>query len=334
MSRSARHALLGAVLACGLVLSGCASGGPRPPADPARPDAGKRIVYSGAQNADAYIAIACGVKERARDLGVSIDVQSPPQFTAAAAAPVINAAAAGRPDGMIVSPADANALAAPIAGVKAQGIPVVTALNTLADPAPLAAQVLADDEAGGRRSAELVAEHLAGRPGKVALLTYTPGKSVPADSRARGFEAGIRNVPNVQYLGPQIVGIDPSASTAVMNAVLARDPDVTAVVASFGRSGDGAAAAIRQRGPGSAPVYLVTFDSYAGVVDDLHRGEVSALIDYDLPGLGRIALDRVLAAGAGRPVTPKTSQPPIVYTQQTIGDPAVAPALQATPCPV
>jgi len=117
-----------------------------------------------------------------------------------------------------------------------------------------------------------------------------------------------------------------------MSAILAREPDLDAVVATFGRSGDGAATAIRQRG--GEDVFLVTYDTNAGVVEALRRGEIDALIDYNLPALGATALDQVLAAGAGEPVEELVKLPPTVFTQANIDDPELAPALQATPCPV
>jgi hypothetical protein len=50
----------------------------------------------------------------------------------------------------------------------------------------------------------------------------------------------------------EIGGINAQESTAKMAAILARDPDVAAVVATFGHSGDGAATAIRQHGSGGS----------------------------------------------------------------------------------
>jgi hypothetical protein len=70
------------------------------------------------------------------------------------------------------------------------------------------------------------------------------------------------------------------------------------------------------------------------VVEALRRGEINALIDYDLPKLGGMALDQVLAAGNGEPVQELVTLPSMVFTQGTIDDPEFASALQATPCPV
>jgi ABC-type sugar transport system substrate-binding protein len=327
MSRRPFGSLLGAA-ACTIVLAACGTAGSGSAGSPT----GARVVYSGAVTDDAYAAIACGVKGRAEELGVTVDVQSPPEFTAPAQTQTINAAIAGNPDGLIVSPADANAMAAPLAGAKARDVPVVTALNTLADPTPLSSQVLADEAAGGIRSAQLVADRLAGKPGKVAVITFTPGRSTPADTRWHSFEQEIAEYPNITYLGPEIVAtVDPQEATAKMNALLAREPDLTAVVATFGRAGDGAATALRQRGQ---TMLLVTYDTNAGVVAALRRGEISALIDYNLPEMGRRALDQVLAAHSGQPTNPTTKLPPMVFTQATIDDPATATALQSTPCPI
>lgn len=310
------------IAACGQAGGSAGSGASR----------GKHFVYIGGEQDAAYTAIDCGVKLEARKLGANVSTQYPTDFTAASMTPVFNSVMAGKPDGIIISPSDANAMYAPVAKAKAQGIPVVTALNTLARPDPLASQILSDEAAGGREAADQIANRLGSSGGKVATITFTPGKSVPADGRWHGFESEIKKYRNINYIGAEITDISADTATQKMNAILSRDPDVKAVVATFGIAGVGASTALRQRG--AKDLYLVTFDTGAEQVEQLKAGTVSALIDFDLPQQGARALDQVSAAATGGSVQKVTKLPPHVYRPDNVGAPQNQGALQATRCPV
>lgn len=338
-SRSRAVALAAVTAALCAVAAGCGSsskpsstsGAANASSNSGKPEAGKTFVYLGASNDPAYLSIACGAKLEATRLGAQLTAQYPTAFTAAAQTPLVNSVIAGKPSGLIISPADANAMYAPLVQAKTQGVPVVTALNTLTKPDPLASQVLADETAGGAESADLVAKHLGARGGKVAMITFTPGQSVPADTRWHSFEQEIKKYPKIQYLGAQFTDITPQTATQKMDAILARTPDVKAVVATFGIAGGGAATALRQRH--AQGVYLVTFDTRAEGVADLKSGTIAALIDYKLRLLGAQAVDQAVAATTGKPVRKIVELPPTTFTKANVSAPAYKQYLQETPCP-
>ncbi|WP_462185898.1 substrate-binding domain-containing protein [Frankia sp. CcWB2] len=220
---------------------------------------GLRFAYIGAVEDPAYYAIACGAKIKAGKIGATVTVQYPKEFSAAAMTPILNSVLADKPDGLMISVADANAMYAPLSKAKAQGIPIVTALNTLTKKDPLASEVIADEAAGGRLSAELIAKHLGIEGGKVAGLGFTPGVSTPADQRLHNFESEIKKYPNIDYLGAEITDVSPQTATVKMNAILARDPDIKAIFTSFGIAAQGAVTALSQRN--KSGVYVTSFDT-------------------------------------------------------------------------
>lgn len=334
-SRPTLRRLLAAVtLASAAALTGCGSEGSDNNATSvdgkaATADAkGKKFVYISGVNDAAYNAVYCGVQQAAQRLGVQVRKQDPTEFSPAAQTRAVNAVIASKPAGIVISPNDANAMLAPLQRAKAQGIKVVTALNTLNDPAPLASSSVFDEEAGGKAAADYLGKASQGKKVKVALITFKPKASLPADTRWRAFEDRIKTFPNIDYLGAEFVQeVAPSAATPVMNAILSRHPDVWGVDVTFGVAGQGAAAAIDQRGK---DVKLTTYDpGNPGVAKALRSGTITAAVGYGTRKLGVSALEQAYNAVSGKPVTKRITFPPVVFTKQT----ATPQAINATESP-
>jgi ribose transport system substrate-binding protein len=261
---------------------------------------------------------------------VSFSTQEPAEFTPASQTPVLNAVVAQHPKGIIISPNDAKAMYPPIMQAKEAGIPVVSALNTLDDAAPLASQSISDETAGGRAAADEIAKLAGGRHVDVAVITYKPGASIPADTRWHSFESEIKKYPNIHYIGPQFMNdLDPSSATQLADGLLSRDPNLFAIDGTFGFAGQGAATAVHQRG---AKTQVVTYDSDAGSINDLKQGLVKAVIDYDQPAVGAFAMQQVFNAANGKPVQKLYEHKPIVYTRANMNDPQLRGTLDTTAC--
>lgn len=278
--------------------------------------AGKEFVYVSGVNDAAYNTVYCGVKGEAKRRGVQVSKQDPTAFSPAAQTSTVNAVIASKPAAILISPNDANAMLAPLKRAQAQGIKVVTALNTLTDATPLSASAVPDEQAGGKAAADYLGKASAGKKVKVAVITFKPKASIPADTRWHSFEDQLKKYPNIDYLGAEFVQeVSPAAATTVMNAILSRHPDVWGVDATFGAAGGGAATAISQRGKN---VKLTTYDPGAPVVaDGLRSGKITAAVGYGTRKLGVSALEQAYNAVSGKPVTKQITFPPVVYTKQT-----------------
>lgn len=292
-----------------------------------------RFVYLSAPLGDPnYASVACGARIEAERLGVTVEHQESQDFTAASQIPVLNSVVATRPDGILISPTDAEGLIAPLAQVTERGIPVVTAVNTLNETSGVAAQVLVDNLGAGRSAARFIAEQADGREVSVAVLSFNAGQSRAADDEWRGFEEEIANYPNVTYLGPQFVGSDAASSTEAMNALLTQEPDLFGVFTAFGASAQGILASVRQRG-----VEPVIVSGYAAataeVVDALRSGEMAAIVDFPFRDVGAAAVQQSLAAATGEPVEQTVSFESILYTRDSFDDPEQAGNLGAVHCP-
>src|SRR5689334_9988459 len=71
------------------------------------------IVVTHGQASDPFWSVVKkGVDQGAKDMGVRVDYQAPPTFDMVAMSHLIDAAVAAKPDGLVVSIPDANALSA------------------------------------------------------------------------------------------------------------------------------------------------------------------------------------------------------------------------------
>src|SRR4051794_20345952 len=85
------------------------------------------IVVTHGQPSDPYWSVVQkGVAQAGKDMGVQVEYQAPIKFDMVAMAQLIDAAVASKPDGLVVSIPDVNALGKSIKAAIAAGIPVIS----------------------------------------------------------------------------------------------------------------------------------------------------------------------------------------------------------------
>jgi len=91
------------------------------------------IVVTHGQAADPFWSVVKnGVDQAAKELGVRVEYRAPQTFDMVRMAQLIDAAVAAKPDGLVVSIPDANALGRSIQAAVRAGIPVIS-INSGAD---------------------------------------------------------------------------------------------------------------------------------------------------------------------------------------------------------
>lgn len=149
-----------------------------------------RIVFiTHGQAGDPYWnAIKNGEKEAGKDLGIDVHYEAPDVFDMAAMGKMIDAAVASRPDGIVLSIPDPDALRGPIQGAIAAGIPVVgidSGLGSYKELGVLAYLGQEEYESGvavGKKLKESGATHI--------LCIHTEVGNASLDSRCRGVKDG------------------------------------------------------------------------------------------------------------------------------------------------
>lgn len=302
-------------------------------ASPGRSLSGKKLVYIGGQVGDPnYKAVGCGAKAEAERLGGKLSQQDAKSFAPADQIPVVNSAAAGQPDGMLISPTDPHALHAPLKVINADR-PVETVVNALDDTSSINGQILVDNYGGGKLGADHLAKLAEGKPAEIGAFSFQPGGSKAADDELKGFEAELRKYPNLTYIGPQFQGPDAQVTDAAskMNAVLTAHPNLLGMFATYGFAAEGILTSAAQR---NAAFHLVAAYSATTpqLVTALRNGNLSAIVDYPFRQAGAAAVDQLAAKLDQHPVRKTVSFPAAIYTSSSFSDPAQAKNLGPASC--
>ena len=101
-----------------------------------------------------YISMECGAKEKAKELGIELQVQGPDKFDATLQNPLLDAVAASKPDALLVAPNDVKASAAPLKRIQERGTKVVLVDTTVDDTSVGVSRIATDNNLGGQKAAE------------------------------------------------------------------------------------------------------------------------------------------------------------------------------------
>jgi len=270
--------ILMAVLVAALIAGAC--GGPSGQSgassnDSTRSDIRIVAVTHGVSANPFWSVVINGLDDAARDMGVSVEYQAPNTFDMVAMSELIEAAVASRPDGLVVSVPDPDALGAAIRAAVERGIPVVT-INSGEDvSAALGAfahvgQAEYDAGYGG-------GERLADAGVSRVLCVNQEVGNAALDTRCQGLGDALaeRGVPT-SVLAVELA--DPEDSQQRVAGALAADPGIDGILTLGTTGAEPALAALRDLGR-VGTVRLGTFDLSTKVLEAIRDGEIDFAID-------------------------------------------------------
>jgi simple sugar transport system substrate-binding protein len=233
-----------------------------------------RIVFvTHGQSGDPYWSVVKnGMDEAAKALGVKAEYLSPETFDMVKMAQMIDAAAASKPDGLVVSIPDAAALSDPVKNAVAAGIPVIVidsgGSKLTKELGGLLYLGQSEYEAGvtaGERVAKLGVK-------KAVCINQEVGNS-SLDDRCNGFSKGLGvDVPVLQGV------IDPTEMKSRTLAYLNANPDVEFMLGCGPTATEPALAALEELGL-VGKVKLGTFDLSPAILQAIVDGNVEWGID-------------------------------------------------------
>jgi ribose transport system substrate-binding protein len=287
-------------------------------------------LVQGVQGDEFYISMACGAQAAADELGVNLTVQGPEKFDATLQTPLLNAVVQSKPDAILIAPNDRTAMIAPIQDAIDAGIPVFT-VDTFIESDIAIANIASDNVLGGKMAAESLAE-LIGETGKVWVTNVRAGIST-TDQRQEGFEEGIAEYPNIEYLGAEYNNDDPTTAASQTSAILQSNPDLAGIFGTNLFGAEGAATAVREAGL-QDQVKIVGFDAGPKQVADLKQGIVNSLIAQHPYDIGNTAVKMAVDyLSTGNPPAEKVvTTGYTVVTPDNIEDPDVARYLYVADC--
>lgn len=217
------------------------------------------LVAHGAATDRFWGAVKEGAERAAEEAGVELSYRAPEQFDLKTMADLVDAAVAEKPAGLIVSIPSAEALAGPLQGAAAAGIPVIS-INSGLDVAASLGSLLhvgQSEYEAGRVAGEAMRE-LGGT--KALCLNHETG-NVALDLRCKGFIDGFAG-------SVEVVAVSRDAGTVgdEIEKALAADPQIDVIMAlSASIAGEPAVAAAQALAEGRR-VHVGSFDATEGIL--------------------------------------------------------------------
>lgn len=244
-------------------------------ADPSRSALRFVVVTHGSSSDPFWSVVINGVNDAARDMGVRVAYQSPNTFDMVAMSQLLDAAVASRPDGLVVSIPDVDALGPSIRAAVAAGIPVLSINSGLDVYESLGALVhigQPEYDAGYGAGERFVSEGVR----RVLCVNHEVG-NVGQDLRCQGLGDALTRagVPS-SVLAVDLA--DPQDSRQRIASALAADASIDAMLVLGAIAADPALAALETSGR-AASVKLATFDLSPSVLEAIASGDMDFAID-------------------------------------------------------
>jgi simple sugar transport system substrate-binding protein len=282
------------------------------------------VVTHGQASDPFWSVVANGVKQAGQDMGVTVEYRAPQTFDMVAMSQLIDAATASKPDGLIVSIPDANALGPSIKKAVDAGIPVMS-INSGSDvfaSLGVLVHIGQTEEVAG----QLAGERMKAAGVQHAICVNQEVGNAALDLRCKGFQEGFgSSVP--------VVPVDLNDPTGITNTVqgkLQSDSSIDGILTL----GPSAATPALKALPSDGHVKLATFDLSTDVLNAIDQGKVLFAIDQAQYLQGYLAVtlmtqyiatgavplgsaDRVILTGP-QFVTKDNAQAVIKFTQQGV----------------
>ena len=268
MSRITKLLVLAAVLV--VALAGLSSATVAQDARPYR-----IVVVTHGQASDPFWSVVKnGVDQAAADQRVTVEYQAPGTFDMVAMSQLIDAAVASKPDGLVVSLPDPDALGPSITKAVEAGIPVIT-INSGSDEAQKLGALahIGQTEYDAGKGA---GERMAAAGVKNALCVNQEVGNIALDLRCQGFADGLGADAKSTVLAVDLG--DPTGSEGKISAALTADSSIDGIL-TLGPTGASPALAALESAGMLGKLTLATFDLSPDVLAAVRDGNMLFAID-------------------------------------------------------
>jgi simple sugar transport system substrate-binding protein len=216
-----------------------------------------------------------GARDAAKDLGIELHYQSPQNFDMIAMSRIIDAVIATKPDGIVVSIPDIDALKGSIASASKKGIPiiVINAGSDIAKEIDILTYVGQSEFEAGLKAAEEILNH---NVSNVLCINHEIG-NISLDQREQGFKK-ILTENNVKVKTIPIDASDPSETMERVRAYLTTYPETDAILTLGPISAIPIMKLLKEIKSG-ATIKLATFDFTPEIIDGILNNEIIFALD-------------------------------------------------------
>ena len=235
-----------------------------------------------------YIAMWHGALKAAKEYNVKLIWQGPQEWDFSKQTVILESLLIRKPDALLISPCDPEALKAPLRKAVNNGSLVITIDTDINDPDyKIRLQSIASDNyKGGQVAGEALAKAIGGK-GDVALMGAMVGVTTN-EQRYDGFKDALSKYPDIKIVATQYSNSNQAKAAEQMQSVLLANPNLAGAFGVDTPTAHGAAIGLRSSGK-TGKVVLVGFDSQPLEVEDLKAGLISMLVaqaPYEMGYLG------------------------------------------------
>jgi ribose transport system substrate-binding protein len=306
------------ILGCLLATAGCGqpSGAP---AGTTGGSASKPPVRIGAVlptfNHPFFLAQKRGLEEKAKELGVEIDVRDGQDDDVKQTSQVealINLGCKA----LILCPRDEDALVPAVEAANRAEVPII-ALNRRINGGKVLSYVGADDAEGGVIQGQALAEALGAAGGKIIYLEGTEGSS-PQRKRCEGLLAVLKKHPEITIADRRFAAFQEDKAKAVMTDLVRRftPGEIRAVVAQSDEMAVPAAEVAHAEGWKDTLIF--GFDGSRTAFDAIRAGKLKATILQDPLEQGKKALEATVGHLRGESLDPEIVTPLRLITSSNV----------------
>jgi ribose transport system substrate-binding protein len=290
----------------------------------------KLVYVQGIAGNPFYTSVTCGAAAEAKKLGASFSFQGPSVWDVTKQTAIVNAAVANKPSAILISVEDPKAMIAPLAQAKSAGIKIITVDGDLADTSVGTTNIQSDNLLGGKLAGQKLGQLIGAKGGSVVAIDNVPGVPI-SQQRVDGFKQGIKKWPKIHFLGVQYSNNQQAKAASIVTATAAGHKDFAGVFTAETNNSEGAITGLREAGL-TNKVKLVGYDTSDPIVAALKAGNMAGDVVQYPRYEGKVAVDSVMAALAGKSVPRNQGAPFVIATPANVNSAKVKQYIYSTHC--
>jgi ribose transport system substrate-binding protein len=240
-------------------------------------------------SATFYLFLVKGAKDRAKELGYTIDYQGPAsESEVASQVDLLRNITRSKPAGILLAALDSKGLVPPVEDAVKAGVPVVMVDSGIDSDVPNAS-VTTNNYQGGFQAGVQMAK-LLNEKGLVANLGIQAGSV--SSQRSLGFNDAIAKYPNMKVLPIQWTNADAAASMNIASDQLNGNPNIAGFFSACAPTAVGVCQAVKAKGL-EKKVKVVTFDPSPEILPLFESGVIDCIIAQDPYQMGYQGVDYI-----------------------------------------
>ena len=293
---------------------------------------GKKIVYvPGLTGVPFYSSVSCGAASEAAKLGAEFVTQGDPTFAVDKQTAIVSALIADKPDAIMISITDPEAMIGPLQEAKDAGIQVIGIDGDLTDESVMGTNIQSDNIIGGQMAADALAAAIGPDGGEVLILNNATG-SLIGDARVKGFEDQLAaKYPNIKSLGQQYSANAADKAAGIVSAAAGSNPNLKGIYGITTNNTQGAITGLAEAGR-TGDVKLVGYDTSDPIIEGLRAGAVDGLVVQYPYGEGILGVQSAIKLMNGESVDRLQTTPFIIATKDNVDDPTVQQYIYKVDC--